>query len=296
MMIRCAKHHLGQGLDIIGRNEIAPLRGSEGLSGAVEPQRTAWAGAQKDIRIDSRGLHHRDDVRFDERVHVHILDLLLSSDQIGPLHHLLQRVQRMYMLLRIEDRDLFTLAGVTQRDPHQKAIQLSLGQRKRALVLDRVLRRQHQKRLGKPICVIIDRNLAFLHAFEQGRLRLGGRTIDLVREDDLRHDRPRSILKLARLLAKDGNACDVTRQQVWRELDPAKARPDGTGQRLGQHGLANTRHILNQNVSLAQHRHDGQSHLSMLADDHLFDVADNPVGYFLNSGHLAHLSDRYVFG
>ena len=65
----------------------------------------------------------------------------------------------------------------------------------------------------------VDRDLALLHHFEQRRLGLGARTVDLVGEHDVGEDRPGVELEGAGLLVVDRDAGDVARQQVGRELD-----------------------------------------------------------------------------
>ncbi|SKV22227.1 Uncharacterised protein [Mycobacteroides abscessus subsp. abscessus] len=65
-------------------------------------------------------------------------------------------------------------------DLEQEAVALSFRQRIHALVLDRVLRRHHQERLGQVIVLAADGDLALGHDLQQCRLHLGGRTVDLV--------------------------------------------------------------------------------------------------------------------
>ena len=82
-----------------------------------------------------------------------------------------------------------------------------------------------------------------LHRFEQRRLGLGRRAVDLVGQDDVREDRTLDELHralAARRLLQDLRAGDVRRHQVGRELDPLElrggrfARERLDEQRLGQ--------------------------------------------------------------
>ena len=43
-------------------------------------------------------------------------------------------------------------------------------------------------------------------------------------------------------------------------------------------GLAGARHVLDQQVALAQQRHERETHLGVLADDDLLDVGDDLFG------------------
>ena len=65
----------------------------------------------------------------------------------------------------------------------QEAVELRLGQRERALELDRVLRREHEERLGQRVRLAVDGDLPLLHRLEQRRLRLRRRAVDLVGEE-----------------------------------------------------------------------------------------------------------------
>src|SRR5207247_8249503 len=99
------------------------------------------------------------------------------------------------------------------------AIELRFGQRIGPFVLDRVLRREHEKRLAQEERLAADRDLLFLHRLEQRRLDFGGRAIDFVREDEVREQRTLFGIELLRALIEDHRADHVGRQQVGRELD-----------------------------------------------------------------------------
>jgi hypothetical protein len=66
-----------------------------------------------------------------------------------------------------------------QRHEHE-AVELRLGQRVGALLLDRVLRREHEERLGQVVGRLAAGDAVLLHRLEQGGLRLGRGAVDLV--------------------------------------------------------------------------------------------------------------------
>ncbi len=124
----------------------------------------------------------------------------------------------------------------------------------------------------------VDGDLALLEALEQGGLGLGRGPVDLVADHDVREDTPGAELELAGLLVEDRHPGDVRRQQVGRELDPTRRPPDGTGQCLGQLGLAHPGHVLQQQVPLGQQDDQGGlDHLGLALDD-LGDVAPQSLG------------------
>ena len=174
--------------------------------------------------------------------------------------------------------------GIAEVEAEHEAVELRLGQREGALVLDRVLRGDDQERRGHRVGRAVDRRLALLHALEQGRLGLGRRPVDLVGEDDLGHDRPGAELELLGLLVEDREAGHVRRQHVRRELDASEAAAQAARDGLGQHGLAGARHVLDEQVALAEQGDEREAHLVVLADDDALDVGDDLLAGFLD-GH-----------
>src|SRR3546814_9687047 len=66
---------------------------------------------------------------------------------------------------------------------------LSLHDALPIFLLDGVLRSQHQKWRWQRKRLIADGDLAFLHGFQQGALYLGGRTVDLVGQNEIGKNR-----------------------------------------------------------------------------------------------------------
>ena len=69
------------------------------------------------------------------------------------------------------------------------------------------------------MCDPIHGHLVFFHRFEQGSLGLWGGAVDLIRQNDLSHDRPGAELKFSFLLVENGYACHVAGQHIRRKLD-----------------------------------------------------------------------------
>ena len=78
------------------------------------------------------------------------------------------------------DDKLFFFAGVVHQHLHHEAVDLRFGQRVGAFGLDRVLCRHHHKRVGHFVRFTGNRDLAFLHHFEQGALHFGRGAVDLI--------------------------------------------------------------------------------------------------------------------
>ena len=61
-----------------------------------------------------------------------------------------------------------------------------------------------------------------------------------------------------------------------------KVQPRLLRERLGEHRLARTGHVLDQQVALAQQRNQRQAHLAVLADDYPLYVRDDPLARLLD--------------
>ena len=94
----------------------------------------------------------------------------------------------MRVLLLCDDRDFFLEARVAHIDAHQEPVQLRLGQREGALVLDRVLGGDDQERQRQRVRYAVHRDLALFHGLQQRRLGLGRGPVDLVGQHQLGRD------------------------------------------------------------------------------------------------------------
>ena len=130
---------------------------------------------------------------------------------------------------------------VADAHPDQEAVELRLGQRVGALVLDRVLGRQHQERALERARAVFGGDLALLHRLEQRRLGLRRGAVDLVRQQDVGEHRAGAELELGRALVEDRRAGDVGRHQVGGELHPREVHAGGGRERPRDQRLGQTR-------------------------------------------------------
>ena len=148
---------------------------------------------------------------------------------------------------------------VAEREPDHEAVDLRLGQRVGALVLDRVLRREDEERARELVRVDVDGDVALLHALEQAGLRLRRGAVDLVDEHDVGEDRAGAELEALLALVVDVGADDVGRQQVGRALHARELAVDRARERAGQRGLADARVVLDEDVALGEQRDDARA-------------------------------------
>src|SRR5579884_1226725 len=158
----------------------------------------------------------------------------------------------------LNDAELFLFVGIIDEDIEHEAVLLRFGQRIGAFLLDRVLRRQDEERIGQLVPRAADGDLAFLHRFEQSGLRLRRRAVDLVGEDDIGEQR--AVQELEQTLAcrlvflQNLGAGDVRRHEVRRELDAAEAQTERVGQRADHKRFGKSRYTDKQTVAT---REDG---------------------------------------
>ena len=92
---------------------------------------------------------------------------------------------------------------IAEAEPHHEAVELGLGQRVGALVLDGVLGGDHHERRLDGMRDVVDGRLALFHALEQAGLGLGRGPVDLVGQDDVGEDGTGPELELPALLVED---------------------------------------------------------------------------------------------
>ncbi len=178
----------------------------------------------------------------------------------------------------VHHQHLVGVGRVAQVHAHQEAVQLRLRQRERALVLDRVLRRQDHEGSRQVARHAVDGDAVLLHRLQQRRLSLRRCAVDLVGQHDLRHDRAGAELEVAALLVVDGNAGDVTGQNVRRELNALELAAGRLREAAGQHRLANAGHVLDQQMASAEQADNCEPYFSFLADNDLLNVVQYPFG------------------
>ena len=213
------------------------------------------------------GEDERDDVIADRVGHVdrvdglaRLEDLLLRDDGFDVE---LRRGRRH----RVEDLAFLLARRVADVELQHEAVDLGFGQRVGALLVDRVLRREDEEGRGELVGLAAERHLALLHRFEERRLHLGGRAVDLVREDEVGEDRAALHGVFAGLRIVDERAHDVGRQQVGRELDAREVGVDGLRERAHGQRLREAGHAFEEDVAVGEEADQQAIDEVLLADD-----------------------------
>jgi hypothetical protein len=128
-------------------------------------------------------------------------------------------------------------------------------------------------------CAALDGDAMLLHRFEQRRLRLRRRPVDLVGKDDVGEDRPRREHHLpaagARILVDDVGPGNVRRHEIRCELDAVELELQHLRQRRNQQRLRQPGDADNQAVAADEERQQDQLDDVRLADDAFAELGDD---------------------
>jgi hypothetical protein len=126
--------------------------------------------------------------------------------------------------------------------------------------------RHHHEQIRQLVGHATDGNLAFRHRFEQGRLHLGRRTVDLVGQHQIMEQR--SGLKMERTVLRtiDLGAGQIGRQQVRGKLNAVKIALDGPAQHVDRPSLGKAGRTFHENVPIREQRDQHPLDQSILSD------------------------------
>ena len=172
-----------------------------------------------------------------------------------------------------EDPAFGRAIGVDHIDLHEKAIELGLGKGVCALLLQRILRREHVKGARQIVPFAGDRDVIFLHRLEQRRLGSGACPVDFVGHQQLGEYRSPHKMKTAAPvggLFQDFGAENIGGHQIGRELDAARLQAKNNAKGFDELGFGEPRHTDEQAVPARKKRDQGLlDNLPLTEDDGL---------------------------
>jgi hypothetical protein len=107
---------------------------------------------------------------------------------------------------------------------------------------------------GQRIRDVFNRDLIFVHRFQQRALCFRRRAIDFIGQHNIGEDRTRLEFELILLRIENRNAEHVGWQQVAGELNSMEPAIQRSSQRMTEGGLSHTRHIFNQQMTFGNQR------------------------------------------
>ncbi|CAB4920261.1 unannotated protein [freshwater metagenome] len=275
-------HDVGRDIeDVLGQRVGAAPQQRECPTGANETKRRARARAEADQLAQ---VVHAEGGRFaggenqihrvvdDPSVDVHRIGCFLESlDEVGVEDLARHRCANTHAF---HDRHLLGRSGVADDDFHEEAVALRFGQRVHTLALDRVLRGEHEERIGCGEGAPADRDLLLGHDLEQCRLHLRRRAVDLIGQDEVGKHRTQLDVKRLGGRPVDTGTDDVGRQEVGGELQAGERSAAHPGERLDGERLRDTGYALEEAVATREQAHHQPFDDPVLADDHLLDLEE----------------------
>ena len=217
----------------------------------------------------ARGEDDVDDVLLDLLVHIDVLDHRAGLDDVLGRDDAVHGGHAPSGEVHAHDVALLLLVGIGDPGLEHETVHLCLGQRVGPLLLEGVLRGQHEEGLRQRVGLLADGYLALLHRFEQCRLHLGRRTVDLVGEDEVGEDWALADEEVLALLRIDQRTDQVGRQQVGGKLDTRELGVHGLGQRGDGQCLGQSRDALEEDVPVRKQADQQRIDQMALADDDL---------------------------
>ena len=180
---------------------------------------------------------------------------------------------------------------ISERDAHEEPVELRFGQTERAELLEGILRRDHEERVGQPVRRHVDADLPLFHRLEQRALRLRARAIHFVREQQLGEDRALLERERAARRVEHGDADDVGGQQVARELHALPGEAEHVRQRMRERRLADAGDVFDQEVAARDEAREREPHGVWLAEEDAVeggqDVRDAHGGNYISPPGIA---------
>ena len=141
------EHRDEEPLDVLGNDEASPFDERPCASGALEREAAANRAADDDCLVLSRRPDELDHPAVQHVVDVHVLgrraQLVHVVDRRRPAAARASGCTKRWFS---RTRSSSSISGIAERDPEEEAVELRLGERERALVLDRILGREQEER------------------------------------------------------------------------------------------------------------------------------------------------------
>ena len=206
----------------------------------------------------------------------HAADNLLQLQDFGRVEDLLELGRRLARDAPV-DADLVRPRRIVDDDVEEEAVELRLWERIGALLLDRVLRREDEERLGQGTRLAAHGDAVLLHRLEERGLRLRRSAVDFVRKEQVGEHRTAHEAEGVRarqlVLVKDLSARHVRRHQVGGELDAAEVEVEDVRKRLDKERLRKAGDAHEERMAAREDRDQRLLDYVLLADDHLRELA-----------------------
>src|SRR5258706_8976852 len=244
----------GELFEVVGEAIVTATEVGAGLRGALEHECAARADTQSELLALARAVDDLESVVVEARVDFDVCNGFLHGQHIADIRDRIERIERIIANALAQNFLFRFVRGIAHFDAHQKSVELRFGQGIGAVMLDRILRGDHEKGLRQRERFAVDGDLRFVHGFEKGGLRARGGAVDFVGEDHGGENRAGAKFKIARLGIVDAHTENIAGEQVRRELDALKAAMKGFCERLRESGFADAGDVFDKQVAAREQR------------------------------------------
>ena len=291
---------MGQGFQIVFDHVRPPLQQGISAQAFQEDDPAPGGGAQANTVLIAGGAHNTAHCPQDLRMHMHLLRTIAQGQNILIIHHRGDGLGNLVDLeIIVVDLQFLIFRDVPEIEFHEETVELSRRQRVGAFKLDRVLGGNHEEELIQLIGLLPYRDLILRHTFQQGGLHLGGRAVDLVRQDDVAKQRSRLEDEILVTVVENVSADQVHRQQVRGKLDafehhmvfgrlrfPGMMPFDRIGQGFGHGGFPQSGEVFQKDMSPRHQAGQHLQHLGIFTPDNFPDILNQRIRFFLANFHL----------
>ena len=272
------------GLDVVRVDEAASIEKRAGPCRSSQRNGGSRRGPVlnhrfKVVQPERRGLarrkHQLDDVVDDFFVDVDGIKKSSRGENLFRRSHGLR--DRYLSVRRHAPDDLLFLVPVRVPDDdlHHETIDLRFGQRIGSLLLDRILRREDQERIGKIVCLTRQGDFAFLHRLEQRRLHLRRSAVDLVCEHEIPEHRTFPHRPITGLGIVDLRSEEIGRQEIRGELNATTRSAERRREGLNRHRLGQSGNAFEEHVTVGEDADEHAADEVTLPDDDALDLLND---------------------
>src|SRR6266852_6387535 len=239
----------GELFEVVGEAIVAAIEIGASLRGALEHECAARADAQSKQLALARAVDDLESVIVQAGVDFDVRNGVLHGQNIADICDRIERIERIIANALAENFLFRFVRGIAHFDAHQKAVELRFRQGISAVMLDRILRGDHEKGLRQRERFAVDCDLRFVHGFEKRGLRARGGAVDFVGEDHVSENRAGTKFKIARFGIVDAHTENVAGEEGRSELDALETAMKGFCERLRESGLADAGDVFDEQVA-----------------------------------------------
>ncbi len=283
-VMRCASTGSATALTSSGVTKSRPAMIAYAREANSNPKAPARRGSHQDMGVGACGPGELHAVSPDALVDRRPLDGGLHGEHRRCVGHL---AQCLIFLLPVhaafEHVPLLVRRRIAEGGAHHEAVELRLGQRVGAFVLDRVGGGEHVERPLEHEGLTLDGDLVFLHRFEEGCLCPRRRAVDLVGEQQPGEQRALSEREVAAALVVHERSGEIGGEEVGGELGASEVEAEGLRERPSSKGLPEAGKVLEQHIAARQDRGKDERECLALSDHGDLDFVEYLAG---QSGHV----------